>query len=301
MNETNPTPNKPGTQTVRTFSSDMANAVRTNGMSVMKVALAEQKKRENDEVIEKSKGTGLTRSLWIGGGVLLIAIGVGVYYLVSQKTTPTTIIDTPQAVAPLVALIPYDQKVDINIGNAVTSADIINLLTQEIDKPIQANGIRYITFNTGTDGITRPVTSRELVKQLGLTVPTNLVISLADSYMVGTYLPQDSGARSHLFFMFKTKDYNTAYASLLTWENTMLDDVFTMFNINIADENKELLGKPWKDLVINNKDARVLYNTQGNPVLYYLFLNKDYFIITDDTNTIQEVTTRLITKNIKPL
>jgi hypothetical protein len=306
MEENNKIPNntvREDIKTVRTLSSDMAEAVRDNEMSVMKVALAEQKKREGAEIIEKSQGTGLTKALWIGGGVLLVALGVGAYYyIVSQKTSGTvTNTVNPQMVQPLVALVPYDQKVDLDVTNAAEGADVINLITQEISNPTQAHGLRAITLNTNTQNLTTPVTAKEFVRRIELTMPTSLVISLADSYMIGTYLPQGIDARPHLFLMFQTKDYNTAYASLLTWENTILDDVFTLFNIHISGENKELLGKPWKDVVINNKDARALYDKQGTPVLYYLFLNKDYFIITDDIDTIREVNTRLITKNIKPL
>ncbi len=303
MDENNKTPHNKvvaGIKTVRTFSSDMAEAVRDNEMSVMKVALAEQKKKENDEVVEKSKGTPLTKALWVGGGIALVVLGIGAYYLVVQIKNPSTVTNTP-VITQHVALVPYDQKVDLDITNIVSSTEVMSLVKEQVAKSIKANGLRYITLNRKVENISRPVTSKEFVRAIESTIPTNLSISLADTYMVGTYLPEGENERSHLFLLFETKDYNTAYASLLVWEHTMLDDLFTMFDIDVAGDNKELFGKPWKDQVINNKDARVLYGTEGEPILYYLFLDKNHFIITDSAETIREVTTRMITKNIKPL
>jgi hypothetical protein len=135
---------------------------------------------------------------------------------------------------------------------------------------------------------------------IGSSIPASLVRSLEDSYMIGTYLPRGE-EKAHLFIMFQTKDYNIAYASMLSWEGTLLDDVFAMFGIDVSGDKKELFDEPWKDIIINNKDARVLSNKDGVPVLYYLFLDKSYFMITDNLDTIKEVSSRMITKNIKPL
>jgi hypothetical protein len=55
------------------------------------------------------------------------------------------------------------------------------------------------------------------------------------------------------------------------------------------------------DIIINNKDARVLLNEDGKPILYYMFVDKNNLIITDSIDAIKEIVSRLMLKNIKPL
>ena len=86
------------------------------------------------------------------------------------------------------------------------------------------------------------------------------------------------GKNSHLFLIFQITDYNLAYASMLGWEKTMIGDLFTLFNIEVTGDNKELLEKPWRDTIINNRDVRVLYNREEKGILYYLFVDKNNFV-----------------------
>jgi hypothetical protein len=81
----------------------------------------------------------------------------------------------------------------------------------------------------------------------------------------------------------------------------MLDDMFAVFEINVSGDNKYLFEKKFKDVFINNKDARVLTDNNNNPLLYYLFIDKENFVITQSEDAIKEVISRLFTKNIKPL
>ena len=55
----------------------------------------------------------------------------------------------------------------------------------------------------------------------------------------------------------------------------MLSDLYILFNINIPESNSGLFEKEWKDIIVNNKDARVLYGESGEGILYYTFVNKN--------------------------
>ena len=118
--------------------------------------------------------------------------------------------------------------------------------------------------------------------------------------MVGTYTPAAEN-KSHLFLMFEIKDYNQSYAGMLAWERTLLNDMFPFFKIDVSGDSSNLLNTPWKDTIINNKDVRVLYDKNSNSLLYYIFIDKSNFLITDNEDTIKEIISRLLTKNTKPL
>jgi len=60
-------------------------------------------------------------------------------------------------------------------------------------------------------------------------------------------------------------------------------------------------GDKWKDIIINNKDARVLVDVKGRPILYYLFVDKSSILIADSDIVIKELIGRLLTKNNSPL
>ena len=284
--------------TVRTFSSDMAQATKGNNVSVISVAVAEQKKREKEEVYEKAKVTPMKKFIWITLGTLLILLGLGLYYVVfMRKTTETVpVIQTPSAIE---APIPYDDTVHIDITNTISGVDISKLIYGEILKTTSVHKIKDLLIYKTVSNVPQPVHATDFVNQIGSSMPDSLARSLTDSYMVGTYA-SEAGA-PHLFLIFKTNDYNIAYASMLSWENTMLGDFFSMFGIDVSGDKKERLDEKWNDIIIENKDARVLYDSAHNPILYYAFLDKADCIITDDPSIIKEVASRLITKNIKPL
>ncbi|MEA3399581.1 MAG: hypothetical protein U9R00_03690, partial [Patescibacteria group bacterium] len=96
------------------------------------------------------------------------------------------------------------------------------------------------------------------------------------------------------------KDYGSSLAGVSEWEKTMLSNLYPIFGINISGK-ENLLTKPFEDIIISNRDARVLTDDEGNNLLYYSFINNNIFVITDNKETIDEILSRLIIQNIKPL
>lgn len=75
-----------GTPGIRTYGSDMADAIRTNEASVIKIALAEQKKREREALTQVAQGTKTSRVfLTLGGLMFIVAAILGVSFVVQQK------------------------------------------------------------------------------------------------------------------------------------------------------------------------------------------------------------------------
>lgn len=288
---------------IHTYQSDVAEASRENNVSISKIILAEQKRKEKEEVYQKAEGTSATKTIWVVCGILLIALSVGGYYFVFSNKEAGGVINNPARIATGKenSFIPYDEKKDIDVTDIVSSVDALNLINKEGYQNENRNHLKIISFNkTSTSGFA-PITALDWFSLIGSTAPSSLIRSFDDSYIIGSYLPVSVEKTTSIFLMFKTKNYSATYASMLTWEKTMLDDLFSIFNINVANDNKYLSEEPWKDVIIMNKDARALYDKNNNPILYYLFLDRNYLIITDKEDTIKEVAARLIIKNTKPL
>ncbi len=299
MDENKNQPIKENIKTIHTYSSDMADAVRINEASVIKIALAEQAKKEREALYKKAEGSNGSKVLMLLGGLILIGAAIGgAYYFANKKKIENTPVETKKNIE---ALISYDDQAFLDMTSATSAIDAANIIQTEVKKEGKAGQIKSLFLTHTITGKPELVGLENFISLIRITAPSSLIRSLTDEYMVGTYQGVGTGARSHLFLVFQTKDYNQSYAGMLGWERTMFDDLFTLFNIDITENRTDIFETPWKDTLINNKDARVLYDKKGTPLLYYIFFTKDAFIITDDENTIKEVGGRLLTKQIKPL
>lgn len=291
MDENNKQPNSGNNlKTVRTYLSDMADTVRQNEISVIKVALAEQNKNERENIYKQIEGTPVKKFWWFLGGVILIGTAIfGIYYLMNKKAQN----NIPQTVTKEEALISYD---------ALTSIDSTSGLLEKIVAIKNETGgntgsIKFISISNIVNGIPEKIITKDLISNLRLGAPASLVRSLSDSFMIGTY----TGDKPNLFIIFQAKDYNYAYAGMLEWEKTLANDAMPLFGLDTGENKLQLAERKWSDLIINNKDARVLINENNKPIFYYLFNDKNTLILTDDEAAIKEITARLIIKNIKPL
>lgn len=286
---------KKDVKVLRTYTSDMVDAIRTNEISVIKIALSEKEKREQDDSFKKAEGTNFTKTLLIIGGVVLVACAiVGSYFLIqkkAEKDAPKTTINS------INTFISYDAKLYIDTTKIFNATDLSNAIKNE---PVADQGqVRALFLTKTVNAVPEMLTSNALLSLVNTTAPGALTRSLSDKYLLGKYSIENN--TSPMFLILETTDYNQAYASMLDWEKTILNDLSILFNINIANSNNPILEKTWKDIIVNNKDARVLYGDNGEGLLYYVFVNKNDLVITNNIDALKEVINRIIIKNPKAL
>lgn len=283
--------NKKETKVLRTYTSDMAEAVRENEASVIKIALAEKEKREQDEVYEKAKGTKFSKVLLTIGGIILFSLAVfGLYFLASnKKEIPTPTVNNMES------FIAYDSFAYINTTSQTTTGTLLQSINQKQQSAFDVIRAFFLTKNK--TGLIEILNSKEFFSLIKANPPGTLTRSLSDKYLLGKYASQDPNNQDEkiLFLIFQTTDYNQTYASMLDWEKTMLNDLYELFGIKEINENNLYLNS-WRDIVIDNKDTRVLYGDNGQVLLYYVFINKDNFIITNNLEALKEVSRRLLIK-----
>jgi hypothetical protein len=300
--ETNQSNNKGNLKTIRTYLSDMADTVRSNDISVIKVALAEQNKNERENIYRQAEGTPVKKAFWVIGGIALIAIALfGIYFVTNKNAN----LNTPEIIVKDESVISYDELSTLETTDTSNLTDKILTNIKDVSSRINNTGIESISINNNLAGVKNKIGIKELFTKLEFTAPSSLVRSLSDSFMVGTYTKISSGTTTEnkpgLFLILQTKDYEYTYAGMLEWEKTMASDMFYLFELNTKENKIEVNDRQWKDIIINNKDARVLYNEDKLPILYYMFTDKSNIIIANKEDTIKEIVSRLIIKNIKPL
>jgi len=301
MEEKNPQINTDENEakTIHTYLTDMAETVRNNEISVINIAVAEQKKHEREDIYRKADGTNSKKLfLLIGGVILLLGTFVTIYFII-QKNKVSNIPITNVTNSKIETIISYDSQSFIDVSQTTSSNDFVKLLKPEILKVGNPDSIKSIFLTNSMSGSPEILKLEDFTSLLGITAPSSLIRSLSDQYMIGTYTSSIKNSKPHLFLLFKVKDYDIVYAGMLQWEKTMLNDMFNLFNINTAGNSISLFEMPFKDALINNKDMRVLYNDSGDNVLSYVFIDKNNLIITDDQDTIEKVASLLLFKNIK--
>jgi hypothetical protein len=278
----------------------MADAVRDNEMSVIKIALAEKEKRESEEIYKKAEGSNSSKVFLIFGGIILIVIALGITYFVTQKNVETT--SPVQTIKEIEAPISFNEKTFVDTAGLTTHNDLSGAIKKEVGNDSKENSVKAIFLKKDVSGKPELVNVTEFISLIGESAPQALIRNLGEKYLIGTYNTKDGdSSKPHLFLIFSIKDYNQTYASMLSWEKTMLNDMSSIFGIDISGDRSELLEKQWSDIIIDNKDARVLYDNLGKEVLYYIFINKNNFIIADNQDVLKEVVTRIISKETKPL
>ncbi len=93
------------------------------------------------------------------------------------------------------------------------------------------------------------------------------------------------------------------FQNLRSWETKMFSDLHAFFGYSLSSENEQLLTKKFKDSIVENKNARVLYqndkeNTDSISMLY-VFANNDSVVITKSPFTVREIILRLASNQIK--
>lgn len=284
-------------KTLRTYTSDMAEAVRTNEASVIKIALAEKEKREQEAVFEKAKGTKISRTLFVIGGIILIALAIiGSLYLLWKKKQNEVQVVVQEKTETFIL---YNDEIKIDATQATNAIDLAGLINKESLSKVGSVNAIFLEKKINDSNVL--LTAKEFLSLIGSTAPGALIRSFADNYLLGKYSYQNgTETKTSTFLIFETTNYSQSYASMLSWEKTIFRDLYTTFDIKVPEstegQTETIFDRPWKDMIINNRDARVLYGDTGEGVLFYTFINKDKLVITNDIQTLKKLISELLIK-----
>jgi hypothetical protein len=289
-NETQKSTEKINSQPVvlRTFSSDLADAIKSGEASMVKIAMAEQKKKEAE--YENFSPQSKKNKFFIMGSSVLVAlgiIGIGFYFLYGRSQPEQVVNTTPQ----FQSLIYANQ----NKGYDLTDLErnqVQNIIQNEIkNASVGNNEILNMYFITKDNVNATKLNSQQFFTAIGASIPGRAARTLANDFMLGIHKGTVSDKNTP-FILLNTTDYDSMYAGMLEWEPKMMDDFFIMFNISVAGDKNYLLTKSFQDGTFRNIDIRTLLDKDGNTVIMYGFINPRTVIITASQETFAEVMNR---------
>ncbi len=257
-----PTPS-PSQESIRTYEGDMAKALAQKKTSSITIAIAENKRATGAESIATTPAKDYIKPLLTSlASLVLLAGGIfGGYYLYTES--PFAVPKAIPIPTVIPSIIPYHKKVMVNVGEA-TGNKLIQQIFSEFDKNILPQGkILELVVD---------IPATEFIQKTNINIPDMLLRSLTDRWMLGTYSEQIMvGTTSEMrrvtpFIALTTDFFQNAFASMLSWEKTLGDDL-------------KMQGQ-FADKQIRNRDVRVFTNNDGEILFLYSFINKETLIIT---------------------
>lgn len=269
---------------VETLTGDIVNAIGgdVGSSSVKNIIHGEEARQEMRKSLSPQSKK---NKIYMFIGFLLLAFAVLiVVFLLSGKNTATT--SKEQQSSPLVY---GDRFVPLEISG-LKKEDIVKKVLSEVKSTnVAAGGIEgiYLTENKQTIGL-----RRFLALMAVHFVPDNDALIVSDDFMTGVVKAQattPTASGTGVFILMKVRSEIDVFDSLRAWEPNLFADLRGFFGINISSDTSYLLTKDFTDGIVGNKNARILYDKDGNIVLMYVFANDNSVLITDSQNAAREI------------
>lgn len=273
---------------IRTFQSDIAEALKTQKGSVIKIAVQEQQKRQDQasytEVQKKSN------VYFLVGGILffILALGFLAYYYMNVRPLQK---ENEQITT-------LTKKRNFVSGDHVTPLVITDinalptlLATQESALSLPVGAIEQFLFTyKDSAGVSSIVPLEEVFTQFRITPPSEFLYSLVpDTYLFGMY----QTTTQNRFLLLKTKVFSNTFSQMLAWESALAENFALLFKIPLDPQ----VPIVFKDVIIKNEDVRVGYAKDTQVIAYSFFGHKkELLLITKDTETMQTLLNRFTKK-----
>lgn len=305
---------------IRTLESDAAETIHNQNLSVSGIALAQQqatKKELYDTLPDEER----THSMpWILGGVGLAVLGAVVVTIAFLMQTQAPL--APVTMTAPDALIPGVEETVLDVTD-MTRTKLSQTLSALPSAYTQKTGIslvRLVTYADTTDAdrnVTRVVKNMvpdDFFATLSARNTDRLARSLGTLSYVGVV---SKAGKTSPFLAFEVTSYESAFAGLLEWENTLPEDIAFMvrtpaplpppptpalppvststvatttpIQVPVAVPAMTSITPVFKDLTIKNKDTRALLGTDGSVRVLYSFLSQKLLIIAPDEDTLTAI------------
>lgn len=211
---------------IRTLHSDIASSVRSNNISLTKIALAQQAKNADLPFVAEEKTH--FWSAWSIGTILLIVGGFiilgGAIFIAISKTVSLPFTEQ----APLTpTLVPVESQTAIDTTR-MPLAELLRTISAFADSTysspvtLEALIVQEMTTATSTDGehvtTLTPMSLERFLERLNSRAPGRLVRSTGPEMTLGR-------AGETPFLITKTSSYEAAFAGMLEWEPRMAEDL----------------------------------------------------------------------------
>lgn len=289
---------------IRTFQGDIASALHKQNESLVSIQRSEHAVREarkvfttpkSAEEIAREESNKKLIFLLIGSLVLIALSSIIGWYAYKGYMTKTAL--------PVVETAPNRLMIssgEVKIDTSRLSREsFISGIESVATKKIPNGAVVQIQLNKQTANTTAIITTYDLLNLLESRAPGSLIRSLNPIFMLGllggetVYINATSTSQlNHVFLLIKLDSFDNAFPGMLEWEKNMRDDILPIFASpeTLATTSPTAL---FSDLIVQNKDTRVLKDSTGQAVLLYSFFDNNMLIITTNEASLKSIIGKL--------
>ena len=253
-------------ENIHTLETDTAEAITKNNISKVEIFAAQEKKHEEEAIVEEKKVTSFQYKnivLMLVGIVVLLGISYGIFVFFTKQSQK---IPVPVATNPQTEIISYDSVKEINFINPDKLASDVSTISTK-------GGVTFFKLNMSV---------KTLLLTLSSSLPRDFFRSIQDKCFFGSI----DGSN---FVILTVDSYESSYAGMLAWEPLMKNDLLPIFGIS---SSINLLK--FEDRVVANKDTRVALDVDGNTLFVYGFYNPQTIILARNTDAFKAVLNKLL-------
>lgn len=281
--ETTPVPEEEtSVKNIRTFRDDAVESVQDKKMSVVSIAASAEKRREKlkASIPQETPSISSKSIAVVIISIILVLSGAGTGWFFYSKSKTYEGIKPTQIAS---SIIFPDEQEELIIDNSEGGVllDILDKARTSTTGHDSTIVHYYLTDNDET------INANDFLSRISINVPNRLIRSVQNDFMFGVYVSDNNSP----FIILKTTDFSNSFASMLDWEITMNNDLVPLFGEKLTSE----LRQTFNDVIVKNKDTRILRDPNGEIALMYAFPNTETIIITTDETTFFEVFKRLTT------
>lgn len=295
MDENNKSDNKTGDiqkrSSIRTYESDVAEAMQAKNTSLGSVFLAEQEKKFANPQYAPAKPS--KTGLYVFLVLLFTSLSGGLLYFAWSAINKDDVS----------GILPTN-----NLQAVITDGELVietkNLSAQELEAAMlgavesdqELGDVSIFSFVVENASTTTILNSKQFVNTISWRMGGTLLRALSDKYSVGLYKQNTD----QFFAVFTLTSYEGAFAGMLEWERYIYEDLKTFLEHDASESTST--STPiflFKDRVVENKDTRVL-EKDGVPVLLYSFPDRRTLLISADETTFREILNRLSPERFTP-
>ena len=289
---TPPTFDAQKTTNYRTYRDDAIQDVEKHKRSVPRIAAAEAVRRAAQTPRGMPSAPASTTRPFVTAGITMVVMialgGFGLFWYARNNAGDDV------ATVRIPAFMSVDSKKSVPFST--NRAELLSTLDAEVRSA--GNGITqmypaYTDRQTGS-AIGSAVATTDFMYVLDPRAPGSFIRNLADEMMLGA-----SGGTDP-FLVFKTKQFDTAFAGMLDWEPYMSADLTPLFGapvtrtqdltVRTVDQTR---AAQFVDDTLQNVDVRILYDETGAERILYAFPDADTVVITTSSSALTALLERL--------
>lgn len=278
--------NKSENKIVQTYAEDMAEAIGSEAGLVKKIIHGEE---EHDLEKKSQSPESKTNKIFMIFSILLMALALGTLYFFFLKTDINEV-PVEKQFTPLFFL---DQSTFLEVGGMKKDEMAEEVWKQANRTSVKVGGVEgiYLTDNNEIIGL------RKFLSLIKATfVPGEDTLLIKDNFLMGIEnSAADASAtnREGFFMLLKVRSTMDIFDALRAWEKKMLTDLHGFFGVSISSDTDYLFTKNFEDGIIENKNARILFDKDGGIILMYIFADENSVLITNSEPAAHEIVLRL--------